>query len=92
MRLIAPILLVILIAIVGYQVYKLSGQKDLVGKQFNELKLRLTGIVTENNKIGEDLKYYSNRDNLEKEARSQLNYMAPDEKTIIVIPKAATSD
>ena len=81
------VLLTIFIASMGYQVYEFYIQKKDIEKQYLELQAKAKAVETDNQKIGKDIEYYSNEANLEKQARSDLNYRLPDEKMIIVVPK-----
>ena len=83
--------LLLLIGAVSYQLYQFEAQKSVVTGKFRELKAKADELGRENQKIKEDIGYYSNEANLEKEARSQLNYRNPDEKMIIVVPEKGTA-
>lgn len=87
MKLILTLLLIVTIVFIGYHAYQFLVTKTETEKKFTELQNKLNGLETENKKIQDDIKYYSNTANLIKELRSQLNYHLPDEKMIIVVPK-----
>ena len=44
-------------------------------------------LESEQAKLGEDIEYYSDPHNLEKELRARFNYRSPEEKLIIVVPE-----
>lgn len=87
MRLAIVTVLCLLVGLFVYETYQFSSIKNEAQKKFSELQMKLQSIVADNSKIQEDIRYYSNEANLLKEAKSQLNFRAPDEKMIIVVPK-----
>ena len=87
MRIVVIFALFLLIGAVSYQIYQSEAQRSVVAENFQELKARADELGRENEKIKEDIGYYSNETNLEKEARSQFNYRKSDEKMIIVVPE-----
>ncbi|MBI2035624.1 MAG: septum formation initiator family protein [Candidatus Liptonbacteria bacterium] len=86
-RLAIIMVLVLLIVLMSYQNFNFFRDYRTVKKEFSELKSQFDDLKLSNSKIEEDVRYYENEDNLEKEARSQLNYKDPGEKLIIVVPK-----
>jgi len=51
------------------------------------LEAQVLQLQDENSKIAEDVEYYSNTDNLEKELRARFNLKEPGEKLLIIIPE-----
>ena len=72
--------------ILGYEVYKLNlGAEEVQGK-FNELNPEKEVLLKENEKLKQDIGYFSLPHNLEKELRARFNVSGPHEKLIIVVP------
>jgi len=51
------------------------------------LEAQVLQLQDENSKIAEDVEYYSNTDNLEKELRARFNLKEPGEKLLIIVPE-----
>lgn len=83
--LIAAVLLVFL-ALVGIQVYRLYGQRNNLKNELSGINPRITSLEQENKNLQKDLEYFANPENLLKELRARFNYKKPDEKMIIVVP------
>ena len=55
--------------------------KNIVHRQnFDDTNLK------DNDKLEEDIEYFKDPRNLEKEARARFNYRAPNEKMIMIVP------
>lgn len=77
---------IIVSLILGFQVYKLNlGVEDVQGK-FNKLNSEKEALLKENEKLKQDIGYFSDPHNLEKELRSRFNVRNSYEKLIIVVP------
>lgn len=87
MRLAIIIVLFIFISLILYQNIRFFYEWRDVETQHASLQNQLEIIKKENTNIAEDLNYFQNPENLEKEVRAQLNYKKPREKVIIVVPK-----
>ncbi len=59
---------------------KLSNQRDLIAPEAES-------INKENASIKEDISYFTDPQNLEKELRGEFNYKKPGEKMIIIVPQ-----
>lgn len=81
------LILLIAIGLVGFNTIQFMEKKNEAEKIFLDAQAQLNKIQVDNKKTEDDINYYSDEANLEKELRSQLNYHLPDEKTIIVVPK-----
>ncbi len=77
--------------VVGAGLLNLWKEKRDLKKESEILRAELSGILEENKKLQEEITYYEDEENLLKEAKSQFNYRAPDEKLFIIVPEAATS-
>lgn len=87
MRLFIISLLLIFIGLISYQNVRFYMEWREVRLEHESLQEKLGAIREENKNMEENLNYFQNSENLEKEARAQLNYKKPGEKVIIVIPK-----
>lgn len=51
------------------------------------LEAQVLQLQNENSKIAEDVKYYADPDNLEKELRARFNLKEPGERLLIIVPE-----
>lgn len=72
---------------VSYQVYKLYGQRAKTYLEFEKAAAEWAEYDAENQGLLTDINYFKKPGNLEQEVRAHLNYAAPGEKMIIIIPK-----
>ena len=84
------ILSVVLLA-VAIQLFRLYGQNLSLESDLSKINTELTGVSKENTVLEADLSYLAEAGNLAKELREKLNYKAPGEKLIIIVPPK-TSD
>ena len=78
------------LAIVGataVQLYHLQVKRAEQKVEYDKVNKKVTALLKENFDLQADVQYFKDPENLEKEARSQLNYAKPGEKLIIVVPK-----
>ncbi len=87
MRLAISLVTIISITVMGFQLFRLYGQKSNLEKKLEAINSQIKPLVDENKNVLADINYFQNPNNLEKEARAQLNYVRPGEKMIIVIPQ-----
>ncbi|MDP1689109.1 MAG: septum formation initiator family protein [bacterium] len=87
MRLAIIIVLTLIIGLISYQHIRFFYEWRDVEAEHATLQNQLQTIKKENENIAEDLNYFQNPENLEKEVRAQLNYKKQGEKVIIVVPK-----
>lgn len=90
MKLAAVIILSGLIIFLGTQIYSFIGREREAQRTFSEYQAKLDKTKLDNQKLQEELNYYSQEANLEKELRKRFNYKAPDEKLIIIVPRNAS--
>lgn len=76
----------IAVAAIGYHLYGENSVRQEVRNNFGKLASEIEALNKDNEKIKEDIDYYSDPHNLEKELRANSNYRAPNEKLIIVAP------
>lgn len=76
-----------MLGFIGREVYVFFWRKTELNVQVADINSEMEKLYKENSKLGADIEYYKSEDNLEKEARAELNYKAPGEKLIIVVPQ-----
>jgi cell division protein FtsB len=91
MKNIISILLIAAIAFLGYQFFNLYIKNISLRGSSDELTAEISSIKAENKNLESDKNYFSNTDNLVKEAKSQTNLKDPGEKLIIIIPSATST-
>ena len=80
------ILLSLLLVFIGVEVVKDYGEYKSEADSAASLKARVSELKDENAGIENDIDYYSNPHNLEKELKSKFNYKSAGEKMLIVVP------
>jgi len=85
------IVLFALLGILGFQVYKVDSERTVLTDEFNKMNTQADSLATENDKLKQNIDYFSDPHNLEKELRSRFNYRLPWENMIIVVPKSESS-
>ena len=91
MRFLAAGILLILILLLGLQIYNFEAQSGALAKQAQELKVQLDKAQQNYQQLQGDFQYLQNPINLEKELRARFNYKALGEKMIILVPNQSTS-
>ncbi len=91
MRFGAIIVLSGLILFLGFQIYLFIGRGHDAGKIYSDYKVKLDKAKIDEQKLEDELNYYSNQANILKELKGQFNYKAPGEKLMIIVPKNQTS-
>ena len=79
-----------ILAVMGYQAVKIGWQLRGLDAQYSQLKQQNTYFTANNSTLEQQIKFYSDPYNLEKEVKSRLNYIVPGEKMIIVVPSTST--
>ncbi|MCL5016378.1 MAG: septum formation initiator family protein [Patescibacteria group bacterium] len=79
------------LVIVAYQAAKLGLVLMGLDKQYSALKQENSSLITNNSSLEQEIRFYSDPYNLEKELRSKLNYILPGEKVIIIVPSTSTT-
>ncbi|MFH0806523.1 MAG: hypothetical protein V1885_02260 [Candidatus Brennerbacteria bacterium] len=86
------VIFIVLIALLGWGIYGVMGQKADFSDDADALRAELTALDDENQTLESDNTYYANPENLVKALKEQFNYRAPDEKLIILVsPASGTS-
>ena len=86
MKIVLFVIIVILFAVVGSQAYFILKERNQLRAEVMGLNGELNTLQGENEALKEDIAYFSNPLNLEKELKSKFNYKDPGEKMIIVVP------
>ncbi len=86
MKTIVNVLLMAIMAVLGWQLLNLYKQYAYLEKFSEKLNLEAAVLKTENQNLNSDIRYFSDPENMEKELKSKTNYKKPDEKMIIIIP------
>ena len=92
MKLLAVIILSGLLVLLGAQIYAFTGRAHKAEQAFLEFKKKLDQARADQIEFQSELDYYLNPVNLEKELRARLNYRAPDEKLIILVPRGSSTN
>lgn len=87
MRFLISIIAIVIFAATAVQLYKLQLKKAELKSELEKVEKKASALVLENKSLKEEIVYFGDSKNLEKEAKAQLNYAAPGEKLIIVVPK-----
>ena len=80
--------LIVFLLIIGFGLYEghlFWREKQEVEAELSELEAKERSIQEENKRLQNDIEYYRNEANLEKEARSQFNYRTPEEQMMVVV-------
>jgi len=81
------IVFTVMVAVIGYHLYGANIERQEVKSSFDKLSAEFDALNKDNEKIKDDITYYSDPHNLEKALRASSNYRAPNEKLIIVAPQ-----
>lgn len=77
---------------VGSRLYSLTGERNAAREELHVLQEKAAIVEGNTERINLQGQFLVNPDNLEKELRARLNYRAPGEKTVIIVPaEEATS-
>lgn len=87
MKLAAVVILSGIILFLGTQIYSFIGREREAGQAFSDLKAKLDKAKIDQQKLQNELKYYSNQANVEKELKGRFSYKAPNEKLMIIVPQ-----
>jgi hypothetical protein len=90
-KIVISVLLFLFLLFVSVQIYTYHIRAGEAKANYNSAKERYDAVERDHATLADELLYYSNPLNLEKELRARLNYHAPGEKTIILVPKASST-
>ena len=86
MRLLVYIVFGAVVSGIGYHLYGAEMELRAATADLKSAMEESARLESEQAKLVEDIEYYSDPHNLEKELRARFNYRSPDEKLIIVVP------
>ena len=87
MRILISIIAIIIFGATAFQLYELQLKKAELKSELEKVEKKVNALALENKSLKEEIEYFGDSKNLEKEAKAQLNYASPGEKLIIVVPK-----
>jgi len=80
------IVFIILFLAMAFEIYSLDKDRRSLSREMANIGNELELIEKDNSNLNDQIDYFSEPRNLEKELRSRFNYRLPFEKLIIVIP------
>jgi len=72
---------------IAYEIYTIDSDRRDLKREMASVVDEKEFVEEENSRLEEQVDYFSNPRNLEKELRARFNYRLPYEKLIIVIPE-----
>lgn len=78
--------ILIIFLVIGFQLFDLLKQNFRLKSDLSDLNQQEDRFAKENETLKADLEYLANPANLIKELKSKLNFKAPGEKVIIIVP------
>jgi cell division protein FtsB len=87
MKVFVAIVLILFLGFGGFQLYRLLVQRASLNDRAENLAADVTRLEQENQKLSDDIRYFADARNLEKEIRKLFNYRNPGEELYIVVPK-----
>jgi hypothetical protein len=87
MKTLIYIIFIVILAAIAYQVYTVDSQRRDLKREMANVADELDLVNEDNKNLREQIDYFSDPRNLEKELRARFNYRLPFEKLIIVIPE-----
>jgi cell division protein FtsB len=76
----------IVFSFISYGAIRIHGRNVALQQQLSGLQTQVASLEAENIRFQEDIDFYSQPENLEKEARARLNLKKPGE-TLVIIPR-----
>ncbi len=86
MRFLKILVLVVIIGFLSWGLFNLEKQSRNLEVKVNNLKTNAEALDKDNQKLKDDIEYYSHPENLLKEVKSLFNYRQPGENLIKIIP------
>lgn len=86
-RFLKIIFAVILLFFLGCGLYRIEKQNRSLKASLNDLRTDAENLAAENKKLQNNIRYFSQPENLLKEARTLFNYRQPEEKMFIIVPR-----
>lgn len=85
MKIFASIIAALIVIATAVQLYHLREERAKLNASVAKTSEEFKTITKENDKLEEEIAYLKNPANLEREARAQFNYAAPNEKLLIIV-------
>lgn len=85
MKLLFILVLLLVLALLGYELFVLYGQRTQVAGRLGDLTAQVERLKKENGYLRDDVAYFSNKENLMKELRGLFNFKKIGEKLLIVV-------
>lgn len=73
-------------AVLGYELYQLNLESVEAQKEFDGLNSEKELLIKDSDKLNDEIEYFKDPRNLEKELRARFNVRLPGEKLIIIVP------
>ena len=89
MRFFLCLFFIAVLVIAGLEVFDLFAQRESLAQEIETFETQANILDAQNERLLEDIEYFSHDENLVKEFKSKFNYRAPDEKLIILVPGQA---
>jgi len=74
-----------------WQIYVFYGRRAEARARYEAADKELEAAKLDNERLRAEIEYYANPENLEKELRARFNYRDPDEKTLIFVAPASST-
>ena len=91
MKILVAAILLILLALVGVQIYSFLKQQRDLSQTLADVQNRLAKARQDEASLTATMQYLQNPVNLTKELRSQFNYKKPGETMIVIVPGASST-
>lgn len=87
MKVLTGIGFLLLMGVIGLQMYRLNAQRVALARELAELRREQDAVRAENDSVRADIDYYADPRNLVKAARDLLNVKRPGERLYIPVPE-----
>ncbi|MBI2888834.1 MAG: hypothetical protein HYY10_02835 [Candidatus Liptonbacteria bacterium] len=91
MRIAAILALVLVIAVIGFEIRRFFVEGNIAQQSLKGIEAKFDKAKSESAALEANLKYFTQPENLEKEMRARFNYRSAGEKLLILVPKEPTS-
>ncbi len=81
------LVIVAVVLILGFGLFKLFREKSELGSEVEKMRAEFQSLAEENKDLAARIEYFKNPENLLKEIKSQFNYREEGEKLIIIVPR-----
>lgn len=88
----AIVFLSLLLLVLGNEIYYFWQKNSVSEARYRELRTELGQAQWDYNKMRENMNYYLNPGNLEKELKARFNYRMSGEKMFIIIQPASSTN